>query len=179
MGFVINQKIQHDTFNQLDSFYVRIEMYRLDVLQGKLHLISRAYTDKEGAKKNYSKYQGEPSQGDSCVLGQIDIDGEIIDLNDFNYFEFSLTKEVTIIEDITEEQEVTETETYFDFDDSGEVVEKTKEYTVIKDVKIDEKEVKKMKIDLTSINNDFFGHAYELLKQKYGKKFGKENIKDF
>lgn len=178
MGFKVNQLVEHDRYGYLNSFYVRIEMYRFDVVTGKLCITSAAYTNPLGAEKTHSKYKGEVSSHGSFLISQIKYNDDIIDLNDYNYFEFLLTKNVTVVEDVMEEQEVTTNELYFDFDETGDVVEKNVERIVTKNVKVGECNVEKVEIDILPVYSDFFGHAYKLLKEQYAKTFGSANIED-
>jgi hypothetical protein len=174
MGFIIKQPLETNQ-GLLTEAYVRIEMYRVDMFYGLCHTTIAMYPSKISAKKTFPVYFGEVSPNVSQVVG-VDVilnDEEIIYPT---YFEFPMVKDEEIEIPIMEEQVETKTSTYYDFDEKGEIVEKTREEKITKLVQTGSNKITKQKIDINKGN--VYEFAYDLVKKEFGKIFGDENIID-
>lgn len=178
MGFIVNHKVENATHGSLDTFYVRIEMYRIDKIHMKLYTTVKCYTSADGAYKTWLDNRLNDYAG-SFLIGNVKWDDEEIDLNELNSFEFSLVKEVDIEQPIYEIQTKTRYVPYFDFDDEGNVVEKEGEEEYEEEVEVGTESVTVKELDLTPIiETSIFEVAYEKVKQEYGRVFGNEYIID-
>ena len=178
MGFIVNQKVEHDLHGELNSFYVRIEMYCLDIINMKLCTTVICYTSPNGAKTTHidSRLNEYTS---SKLIATVMWDNKEIDLNDLHYFEFSLAKEVDIEQPVYERQAKTRMGTFFDFDDEGNVIEKEGEEEYEEEVQIGTEVVTVKELDLTPITEtSIFDIAYEKVKKEFGNVFGDEHIID-
>lgn len=177
MGFIVSQSILSSTWGELDSFYTRIENYRLNKIEGRVDVTVISYLDREKAAQTYSEYKEDIPPQSYLLGGLIEYNSQSIDLNDYNYFKFYLTSSVEIVEDIIEQRYVSESFMYTDFDEDGNLVEK-EGWTDPKltDVKIGETLETKTKIDLTPITGSIYNYAYQMVTEKYSEVFGKDNI---
>lgn len=176
MGFIIKQPLETNQ-GLLTEAYVRIEMYRVDMFYGLLHTTIAMYPSKQSAKDTFPVYFGEVSPNVSQIIGvSLVYNGEEIEYP--TYFEFPMTTPVEVEVPIFEEVTETKTSTYYDFDDNGDIVEKTKEEQVKKFVQTRTDTITKQKIDVNKNDGKVYQFAYESVKKEFGKIFGDENIID-
>jgi hypothetical protein len=176
MGFIIKQPLETNQ-GLLSEAYARIEMFRVDKFFGLLHTTVAMYPSREAAIETFPVYLGEVNPNPSQIVGvSIVYDGKEIEYP--TYFEFPLTVpvevEIPVFEDVVETKE----SKYYDFDESGEVVEKTREVKTVKRVLAGTETVTKLKIDINQVNRDVYSTAYDLVKKEFGQIFGDENIID-
>ena len=178
MGFIVNHKVDNDIHGELDSFYVRIEMYRIDVINMKLFITVMCYTSKEGAITTHLDSRLTEHTG-SKNISDVIFNGNHILLGNLSFFEFSLAKEVDIEQPVYETQTKTRTATLFDFDDDGNVIEKEGEEEYEEEVQIGTEVVTVKELDLTPITEtSIFEFAYQKIKEEFGKVFGYESLID-
>jgi hypothetical protein len=177
MGFIVSQSILSSTWGELDSFYTRIENYRLNKIDGRVEVTVMSYLDREKAVQTYPEYKEDTPPKSYLLGGLIEYNSQSIDLNEYNHFKFYLTSSVEILEDITEERYVSESFMYTDFDDEGNLVER-EGWTDPKltNVKIGETRETKTKIDLSPITGSIYSYTYIRVMGEYSKIFGQENI---
>jgi hypothetical protein len=182
MALQINQEIETINKGIVTSPYLRIESYRIDKVLGYLLVSCAMFRDKNDADTNKFVYHEDFAQPTdrAAQTGPI---ATLITYNDnsFEYpviIEFPLGTDETVIEDILEDQEVTRTITYNDFDENGDIVEKTRTETTTEKVRTGTHEVIKSKIDISVIGADPYGWAYEKLKAHYEGIFGAGNVID-
>jgi len=174
MGFIIKQPLETNQ-GLLTEAYVRIEMYRVDMFYGLCHTTIAMYPSKKSAKDTFPVYFGEASPNVSQVVGvKVIMNDEEIEYP--TYFEFPMVEDVEFEVPIMEEVTETKTSTYYDFDEKGDIVEKTREEKIIKLVQKGSNKIIKQKIDINKGN--VYEFAYDLVKKEFGKIFGDENIID-
>jgi len=176
MGFIIKQPLETNQ-GLLSEAYVRIEMLRVEKFFGLLYATVALYPSRQAALDTFPVYFGEINPNPSQVVGiSIIYNGEEMEYP--TYFEFPLTTpaevEVPVFEEITE----TKTVKYYDFDEDGNIVEKTKEEIKTKTVQTGTEIITKLKIDVNQNNVNVYSLAYDLVKKEFGEIFGNENIID-
>lgn len=174
MGFIIKQPLETNQ-GLLTEAYVRIEMYRVDMFYGVCHTTIAMYPSKKAAKETFPVYYGEVSPNISQVVG-VSIIFNDEEITYPTYFEFPMVKDEEVEIPIMEETTETKTSTYYDFDEKGDIVEKTREEKIIKLVQKGSNKIIKQKIDINKGN--VYEFAYDLVKKEFGKIFGDENIID-
>jgi hypothetical protein len=150
-------------------------MYTVNMFYGLCLTTIAMYPNRNAAKKTFPIYFGEVSPNASQVVGiNIILNDEEIEYP--TYFEFPMVEdeeiEIPIMEEVTE----TKTSTYYDFDENGEIVEKTREEKTTKLVQIGIDKITKQKININKEN--VYEFAYNSVKKEFGKIFGDENIID-
>ena len=182
MALQINQEIETINKGIVTSPYVRIESYRIDKFVGVFTAIVAFYTDAIEASQNKFVYTEDildpleraPQPGPispNIVYNGNQIEYPVV-------AEFPLTVEESVTEDVYEDQTSTRTITYNDFDENGNVVEKTREETVTQRVKTGTRTVTKNRIDISIVGSDPYSWAYAKLKIRLGSVFGESNIID-
>jgi hypothetical protein len=176
MGFIVKQPLETNQ-GLLDEAYVRIEMYRVDMFYGLLHTTIAMYPSRQAALETFPVYFGEVNPHPSQIVG-VSIVHKDKEMQYPTYFEIPLVKdqeiEVPVFEDVLE----TKTSTYYDFDDNGDIVEKTREDQVTRTVQTGTQTIVKQKIDINKNNGNIYSFAYEQIKKEFGAIFGDENIID-
>ena len=182
MALQINQEIETLNKGIITNPYVRIEAYRIDKMLGFLIAVVAMYTNKAEADSNSFVYSEDfldpltrPSQS-GPISPQIIFNDQSIEYPVVNEFPLTVPEEVT--EDIYETQEITNTITYNDFDENGDIVEKTREEITTQRVKTGTRTVTKSKIDISVIGNDPYGWSYVKLKTALEEIFGAGNVID-
>jgi cobyrinic acid a,c-diamide synthase len=80
--------------------------------------------------------------------------------------------EIPIYEDVVESK----ISKYYDFDDNGEIIERTREEETKTTIQTGTQTITKQKINVNKEN--VYSFAYDLVKKEFGKIFGDENIID-
>ena len=174
MGFIIKQPIETNQ-GLLTEAYARIEMYRVDMFYGLLHATVAMYPSRQIAKDTFPVYFGEINTHPSQIVGvSIVYNGEEIEYP--TYFELPLVDPVEIEIPIHEDVVESKTSKYYDFDENGEIVEKTREEETKTTIQTGTQTITKQKININKEN--VYSFAYEEIKKEFGKIFGDENIID-
>jgi hypothetical protein len=176
MGFIIKQPLETNQ-GLLTEAYVRIEMYRVEVFYGILHITVAMYPSRQAAKETVPEYFGEVNPNPSQVVGvSLVHKGEEVEYP--TYFEFPMIEPVEI--EIPRFEEVKElvTSTYYDFDEEGNIVEQTRETEKTKTVQTGTETITKYKIAIDKNEGKVYEFAYAAVKEEFGKIFGDENIID-
>ena len=174
MGFIIKQPIETNQ-GLLTEAYARIEMYRVDMFYGLLHATVAMYPSRQIAKDTFPVYFGEINTHPSQIVGvSIVYNGEEIEYP--TYFELPMVDPVEVEIPIHEDVVGSKTSTYYDFDDNGEIVEKTREEETKTTIQTGTQSITKQKININKEN--VYSFAYEEVKKEFGKIFGEENIID-
>lgn len=182
MALQINQEIETLNKGIVTNPYVRIEAYRIDKMLGVLIAVVAMYTNKAEATANSFVYSEDfldplnrPSQpgpiSSSIVFNDQSVEYPVVN-------EFPLTSPEEVVRDVYETVEGTRTITYNDFDENGNIVEKTREEAYTENVKTGTETVTKSKIDISVIGNDPYGWAYGKLKITLEEIFGVGNVID-
>jgi hypothetical protein len=159
----------------LTEAYARIEMYRVDMFYGLLHITVAMYPSRQVAKDTFPVYFGEVNPHPSQIVGvSIVYNGEEIEYP--TYFEFPMVDPVEIEIPIYEDVVGSKISKYYDFDDNGEIIEKTREEETKTTVQTGTQTIIKQKINVNKENVYSFG--YDLVKKEFSKIFGDENIID-
>ncbi len=176
MGFIIKQPLETNQ-GLLSEAYVRIEKYTVDMFFGTLTVTVAMYPSKQAAIETFPVYFGEINPNPSQVIGvQIVYKGEEIEYP--TLFEIPLVTEVDVEIPQYEDVEETEISNYYDFDEAGEVVKKTRETKKVKTVFKGNQIVSKPKININQNDGKIYEYAYNLIKEEFGHTFGNENIID-
>ena len=174
MGFIIKQPIETNQ-GLLTEAYARIEMYRVDMFYGLLHTTVAMYPSRQAAKDTFPIYFGEKNPYPSQIVGvSIVYNGEEIEYP--TYFEFPMVDPIEVEIPIYEEVVENKVSKYYDFDDEGEIIEKTREEETKTTVQTGTQTIIKQKINVNKEN--VYSFAYDLVKKEFGKIFGDENIID-
>jgi hypothetical protein len=174
MGFIIKQPIETNQ-GLLTEAYARIEMYRVDMFYGLLHATVAMYPSRQIAKDTFPVYFGEINTHPSQIVGvSIVYNGEEIEYP--TYFEFPMVDPVEVEIPIHEDVVESKTSTYYDFDDNGDIIEKTREEEIKTTIQTGTQSITKQKININKEN--VYSFAYEEIKKEFGKIFGEENIID-
>lgn len=176
MGFIIKQPLETNQGLLLEG-YVRIEMYRVEVFYGLLHVTVAMYPSRQAAQDTVPMYFGEVNPNISQVVGvNIVYNDEEIEYP--TYFEFPLTEEVYTEVPIMEEVVETKKSTYYDFDENGEIVQKERVEETRSMQQTGTQKITRQKININKNNGNLYSYAYEQIKKEFGKIFGDENIID-
>lgn len=136
----IEGNFYHDTEGDLEEIYAVLERYNLNLVTSSLKVTLGYYSRPDGFARTHSPYIDKEADS-SHSLGLVRYNGEDLDLNLHRTFQWEITEKVDVEEPIYETQTVTETETYYDFDEEGELVEKEQEQTYEKEVQTGTKKV--------------------------------------
>ena len=180
MAIKINKTFNSLLAGELTEAVVRIENYRIEKLTGLFHVTLAMFkneTDAADFKFTYieeflapqSEWKKHPPM---VIPTAIIVDGE--EKTYPTYIQIPFTTPVEVEEGVYED--MTTTETYTDFDDDGNVVQKSREVTVSQ--KTGTIMVSKNKIDMTVIGSDPYGWAYGKVKPYFEEIFGAENLTD-
>jgi hypothetical protein len=182
MALQINQEIETLNKGIVTNPYARIESYRIDKVLGVLIAVVAMYKNKGEAVSNSFVYSEDfldplnrPSQP-GPISPPIVFNEQSVEYPVINEFSLSVPEEVT--RDVYEVVEGTRTITYNDFDENGNIVEKTREEPYTENVKTGTETVIKSKIDISVIGNDPYGWAYGKLKIALEEIFGAGNVID-
>ena len=150
-------------------------MYRVDMFYGLLHITVAMYPSRQVAKDTFPVYFGEVNPHPSQIVGvSIVYNGEEIEYP--TYFEFPMVDPVEIEIPIYEDVVGSKISKYYDFDDNGEIIEKTREEETKTTVQTGTQTIIKQKINVNKEN--VYSFAYDLVKKEFSKIFGDENIID-
>jgi len=182
MALQINKEIETTNKGVVTNPYARIESYHIDKGIGIMRVSIALYSSKDEADQNGFVYIEDfldplnraPQPGPIATL--INFDGDSI--NYPTIFDFTLSVDETITEDEYQTQDLVRTVKYYDFDEDGNVIEKTREENYQDRVKIGTKSVTKSKIDLSVIGSNPYAWAYTKLKPKLEEVFGEGNVID-
>lgn len=176
MGFIIKQPLETNQGLLLEG-YVRIEMYRVEVFYGLLHVTVAMYPSRQAAQDTVPTYFGEVNPNISQVVG-VNVLYKDEEVEYPTYFEFPLVEEVELEVPIMEEKVEVKTSTYYDFDEKGEIVQKEREDETRSLIQTGTQKVSKQKISINKNNGNVYSYAYEQVKKEFGVIFGDENIID-
>lgn len=176
MGFIIKQPLETNQ-GLLSEAYVRIEKYQIDMFYGTLTATVAMYPSKQAAIETFPAYYGEVNPDPSQVIG-VKVIYKEEEIEYPTLFEIPLVDEVEVEVPYYEDKEEIETGTYYDFDEKGEVVEKTREVKNIKKVLAGTQVISKPKININQNDGKIYEYAYTLIKGYFGEIFGNENIID-
>jgi hypothetical protein len=179
MSLKINVPIISRNHGLLTEAVVRIENYRVNKYAGQAEVTVLMFKDEEDARLSKYTYADEVNaplelRRPLPAVVQVELVYDDKEIEYPTYLEFPLYSPETSIVDIYEDQKVTET--YNDFDEEGNVVEKTREKMTA--VKIGTKEVVRQRLDISIVENNLYGWCYHKVKEKFGEIFGIENISD-
>lgn len=179
MALKINAPIISINHGLLTEAVVRIENYRVNKYAGQAEVTVLMFKDEEDANLSKYIYADEVNAPlmerrplPAVVQIELIYNGQEIEYP--TYLEFPLYTEETVEVDVYEDQTINET--YYDFDEEGNVIEKTR--TKISQVKSGTKSVTRQKLDISIVENNLYSWCYARVKEKFGEIFGIENISD-
>ena len=182
MALQINQEIETLNKGTVTNPYIRIESYRIDKMLGVLIAVAAMYATKEEATSNSFVYTEDfldplnRASQSGPISPSIIFNDQSLEYPVVNEFILGVPEEITA--DTYEDVENTRTITYNDFDEDGNVVEKTREETYTERVKTGTSTVTKSRIDISVIEGDPYGWAYVKLKIALEEIFGVGNVID-
>jgi hypothetical protein len=183
MGLKINKEIETINKGIVSDPYARIESYYIDKAFGIMRISVALFADRDEASMGKFVYHEDildlidRAPKGSPIATSIVLDGNSMDYPTIFDLPLSVPEEVT--QDIYETQNLVRTVKYYDFDDEGNVVEKTREETYQDRVKVGTESVAKSKIDLSVLGSNPYAWAYDKLKPKLEEIFGVGNVIDF
>lgn len=183
MALKINREIETTNKGVVVTPYFRIESYHIDKPMGFMVVSAALYVSKEEADGNKFVYHEDITDplnrpfmpGPIATL--ITMDGAQLEYP--TLFDLPMSVSETLTEDVYETQNLVRTVKYFDFDENGEIIEKTREESYTDRVKTGTRETVKSKIDLSVIGTDPYGWAYSKIKPLLERVFGEGNVIDF
>ncbi len=182
MALQINQEIETVNRGTVINPYIRIESYRIDKMVGVLIAVAAMYATKDEANSNSFVYTEDfldplnrPSQS-GPISPSIIFNDQPLEYPVINEFPLTISQDIT--KDKYETVEKTRTIKYNDFDEDGNVIEKTREEKYTERVKTGTETVTKSRIDISVVGNDPYGWAYGKLKVALEGIFGVGNVID-
>lgn len=201
MGLKVNKKIYSPTKGEVfDSIYGRIEMVNYQKQIGRLSYHIQFYTHKNGPEETYPYYFEDNSVSSSCVFpvrayfitsseypsssiltlddSGSEIYGVEVELPLYNISYITSSVDVTV--PIYEEQDVTESVTYTDYDEEGNLKE-YEETNIIgtEMVQVSESIERKTKSDHDLIlSSSIYDVVYDVAKERLEDFFGTGTIED-
>jgi hypothetical protein len=179
MAIKITKAFVSPVIGDVTEAVVRIENYRIEKLTGLFHVTVAMFkneADAEDFKFTYVEDFLEPhllkKQPPMVVPVAIVVDD--VEKTYPTYLQIPFTTPVEVEEDVYEN--MVTTEVYSDFDDDGNVVQKTRNITV--NQKTGTITVTKNKIDMSVIGSDPYTWAYNKIKPYFEDLFGAENLTD-
>jgi hypothetical protein len=178
MGFIVKQPIRTLFGENLNEFYVRIENCNISKTMGCLITGIAAYPSSSFARTSHPRYTEDYTYDISSDIIPVKINYNETDVDYPTHYIFALTSSVLVDVPVYEYNVVSESINYYDFDENGDVVEKTRiEYTS-QSIQTGTEQITKYQYDTNVITGSALPFAYELVKSKYGDIFGHENIID-
>jgi hypothetical protein len=175
MGFIVKQPIETFLGDNLDSFYVRIEYYQLDKIQGTVGTTIAWYETPEAAEANFPKYLEDNPSPFGRVPNSMSYNGE---WNEYPmWYQFHVTSSVTLPEVVYSSSYHAEIVDYVDFDENGDEVIKQREEW-FETVTSESVELTKTLLDIGSITGSIYEFSYTKVKEIYSGIFGNENLID-
>lgn len=179
MALKINAPIISINHGLLTEAVVRIENYRVNKYAGQAEVTVLMFKDEEDARLGKYTYADEVNaplmdRRPLPAIVQVELIYKDKNIEYPTYLEFPLYTQETVEIDVYEDQEVNET--YYDFDEEGNVIEKT--HTKIASVKTGTKQVTREKLDISIVESNLYSWCYTRVKEKFGEIFGIENISD-
>lgn len=175
MGFLVKQPIETFEGNHLDEFYVRIERYQLDKLNGTIGVTVGHYETSDAANANFPKYLEDVPNPYGRVPSVMTYSGETKEYPMWYSFDVHSSEVVTESTPIsTWNSELVD---YIDFDENGNEVIKQKEEW-FETITMETKQVTKTLLNIGSITGSIYDYSYNKLKEVYSGLFGSENLID-
>ena len=175
MGFIVSQSIEDRQGRALDSFYVRIENYQLNKIQGYVGASVNHYESAEEAKLSIPDFIEDTPTGKGCLSVSMSYNGEWKEWP--MWYKFPVTQSVLVTETFTTSSWDCEVVTYIDFDEDGnEVTGSREEWT--ETVITGSREVTKSLKNMSSLTGSIYDFVYTQLKGNYREIFGYQNIID-
>lgn len=183
MALKINREIETINKGVVVAPYFRIQSYHIDKPMGFMVVSGALYVSKEEADQSKFVYHEDITEPlnrpymPGPIATSITMDGNSLEYP--TLFDIPLSVSETITEDVYETQNLVRTVKYFDFDENGEIVEKTREEPYTDRVKTGTRETVKSRIDLSVIGSNPYEWAYSQIKPILEGVFGEGNVIDF
>jgi len=175
MGFIVSQSVEDISGNYYDSFYVRIENYQLNKIQGYVGTSVAHYESAEAAKLSIPDYIEDSSSASLRLNVSMSYNDEWKEWP--MWYKFYVTESVIVTETHYSSSWHPETINYVDFDEDGNEITGSREEW-IETIHSSSVEVPKTLKNIGSITGSVYEHVYTQLKGAYGEIFGSENIID-
>tara|TARA_B100000780_G_scaffold49221_1_gene30518 strand:- start:7077 stop:7616 length:540 start_codon:yes stop_codon:yes gene_type:complete len=177
MGFLVTGSIETTSGTSLNSFYVRIEDYKINKPLGDIYVHLEHYTNSEAAAQAHPQYKEDYAKSDASGTLPLTFTYDSVAYNWRNGKLFPLTtpEDVTVT---TYSGSFSNSEVeYIDFDDDGNEVTKTRNERV-ETITTGSAVVTKNKINLNLITGSVYEYAYKEVKDFYKTIFGASNVND-
>lgn len=174
MGFLVTGSIFNTTQGQFDCLYGRIDAYSYWRFDGSINAMVVLYEPKEMKKGNIN-YPIDNFNVESNVIGVVlEKDGE--ELQYPTSVKIPVTSSINVNIPIYHTHITSQSINYYDFDESGEVVEKTKwEYTS-QSLMVGSQTVEQDILNTEVLTGNVFPYMYNVVTEKFKEIFGEENI---
>lgn len=177
MGFLVTGSITTVDNQTHNSFYVRIEDYKVNKALGKIWTHVCHYTDKDSAATAHPVYQEDYTNVDASGFIVSAFSYNSTDYNWQGGRSFSLTSPETVTVTTYSSSFTDDSVEYIDFDDDGNEVIKTRTER-IQTVTTGSEDVIKNKININIITGSVYEYAYKEVKDFYKGVFGASNVND-
>lgn len=173
MGFIVTGSTFNTTQGQYDSLYGRIESYSYNRHDSTLYISTVLFTPNENTN-NTRKYPIDFDKQSNVIGVSLEKDGVEIE---YPFAMFApLTSSVVVDAPIYTNHITSQSISYYDFDENGDVVEKKNwEYTshsIITGMESVEQDIANSEI----LTGNIFPFMYNLVTGKFKEIFGEENI---
>jgi hypothetical protein len=176
MGFLITGSKFNTSQGEFDCLYGRIDGYSYLRYYGTLNAMVVLYTLDEKQSGNV-EFPIDFLKKSNVVGVELEKDGEVI-----NYplsISMPVSSSVMVNVPIYHNHITSQSVNYYDFDDNGDVVEKTKLEYVSQSLIVGTQEVQQNILDTEVLTGNVFPFMYNVVTEKYKEIFGEQNIINF
>jgi hypothetical protein len=177
MGFTITgSKFITIPNGEVDSLYGRIDCYSYRRNTGTLDATITLYGSSRGAKSN-ELIEYPVNFMDYNIIGvDIMLSGSMETITYPTLINIPITSSVLVNVPIYTNHITSESISYYDFDDNGDVVEKFKWQYYSQSVQIGEQQIEQNILNTELLNGNVFPYMYNVVTSEYKKLFGEENV---
>lgn len=179
MGFTITGSLyKTNPHGEIDSIYGRIVAYRFDKTLGEVSATVCLYKNAKGAKSNQNVNYPNDFEESQALIGndlQIVNGDETTSISYPSLIYIPITSSVDVEIPIFTNHLISQSINYYDFDENGEVVEKTKWEYFSQSVQIGIEVQKQDIINTELIIGNPFPFIYNVVTSKYKEVFGNNN----
>ena len=180
MGFTITGSLYKTIpHGELNSMYGRVVAYRFDKTLGELFATVCLYKDAKSAKSNQNiNYPNDFAESQAVIGSDLEIVNgeETTSISYPSLINIPMTSSVDVEIPIFTNHITSQSLNYYDFDENGEVVEKSKWEYYSQSVQIGTQIKKQNIINTELVIGNAFPFIYNIVTSKYKEIFGNDNI---
>jgi hypothetical protein len=176
MGFLVTGS-QYNTipWGTLDSMYGRIETYTFYKQEGLIRASVSLFTTPKSAKSNQQIiFNQSPNINGEVVGVDIEIGEDIVTYP--TSFEIPLTSSAMVTVPTYTHQVTSESINYYDFDENGEVVEKTKWEYHTQSLEIGTQTLEMDVVNVEPLTGNIYPFMYNVITSEFKQIFGENSI---